>query len=95
MFSSIIDYLKTLMRSRIFTLIVVYVVLFSILVGRLFYLQIVQGEAYDEQATIKNEKQKKVPVVRFMTAMGNFLRQTNKAMRSHWKIPVRLNPINR
>jgi len=30
------------MRSRIFTLIVVYVVLFSILVGRLFYLQIVQ-----------------------------------------------------
>ena len=33
MFSSIIDYLKTLMRSRIFTLIVVYVVLFSILVG--------------------------------------------------------------
>ena len=42
------------MRSRIFTLIVVYVVLFSILVGRLFYLQIVQGEAYDQQATIKN-----------------------------------------
>ena len=60
MFSSIIDYLKTLMRSRIFTLIVVYVVLFSILVGRLFYLQIVQGEAYDEQATIKNEKQKTI-----------------------------------
>ena len=48
------------MRSRIFTLIVVYVVLFSILVGRLFYLQIVQGEAYDEQATIKNEKQKTI-----------------------------------
>lgn len=63
MFSSIIDYLKTLMRSRIFTLIVVYVVLFSILVGRLFYLQIVQGEAYDQQATIKRkaEDDKKFP----------------------------------
>lgn len=59
MFSSIIDYLKTLMRSRIFTLIVVYVVLFSILVGRLFYLQIVQGEAYDQQATIKMKSRRR------------------------------------
>lgn len=30
--------------------------LFGILVGRLFYLQIVQGESYDQQAAIKNEK---------------------------------------
>ena len=60
MFSAILDYIKTLMRSRIFTLIVAYVVLFSILVGRLFYLQIIQGEAYEEQATIKNEKQKTI-----------------------------------
>ena len=58
------------MRSRIFTLIVVYVVLFSILVGRLFYLQIVQGEAYDEQATIKNEKQKTIKKQRLTTYPG-------------------------
>ena len=58
MLSAILDYLKTLVRSRIFALIVIYIVLFSILVGRLFYLQIIQGETYDEQATIKNEKVK-------------------------------------
>lgn len=58
MLSAILDYLKTLVKSRIFALIVVYVILFSILAGRMFYLQIVQGETYDEQATIKNEKVK-------------------------------------
>lgn len=56
MITNFFDYLKTLIRSRIFTLIVVYIVLFGTLVGRLFYLQIVQGETYDEQAAIKNEK---------------------------------------
>ncbi len=58
MISSIVDFLRTLIRSRIFSLIIIYVVLFSILVGRLFYLQIVQGETYEEQATIQNEKVK-------------------------------------
>lgn len=58
MITNILDYLKTLIRSRIFSLIVVYIVLFGTLVGRLFYLQIVQGETYDEQAAIKNEKVK-------------------------------------
>lgn len=58
MISAIWDHLKTLVRSRIISLLVVYVILFSILVGRLFYLQIVQGETYDEKATIKNEKVK-------------------------------------
>ncbi len=58
MISSILDYIRTLVRSRIFALIVIYIVLFSILVGRLFYLQIVQGETYDEKATIKNTKVK-------------------------------------
>ena len=56
MITNILDYLKTLIRSRIFTLIIVYIVLFGTLVGRLFYLQIVQGETYDQQAANKNEK---------------------------------------
>ena len=58
MLSALLDYFKTLIRSRIFSLIVVYIVLFSILVGRLFYLQIIQGETYDEKAAIKNTKVK-------------------------------------
>lgn len=58
MLSAIFDYLKSLVKSRIFSLIIVYIVLFSILVGRLFYLQIIEGEVYDEKATIKNTKAK-------------------------------------
>ena len=58
MISAIWDYLKTLVKSRIISLLIVYVILFSILVGRMFYLQIVQGETYDEKATIRNEKVK-------------------------------------
>lgn len=58
MITAILDSVKSLVRSRIFPLITAYVVLFSILVSRLFYLQIVQGETYEEKATIKNEKVK-------------------------------------
>lgn len=58
MISSIVDFFRTLIRSRIFLLIIIYITLFSILVGRLFYLQIVQGETYEEQATIQKEKVK-------------------------------------
>lgn len=58
MITAVFDYIKSLVKSRIFPLLVVYVILFSILVGRLFYLQIVKGETYDQQATIKNEKVK-------------------------------------
>ncbi len=56
MLSAILDQLRTLVKSRIFFLVIVYMTLFGILVGRLFYLQIVQGESYDQQAAIKNEK---------------------------------------
>ncbi len=58
MISSILDFFKALIRSRIFSMVVIYIVLFSILVGRLFYLQIIQGETYEEQATIQKEKVK-------------------------------------
>lgn len=58
MITAILDSIKSLVKSRIFPLIIVYVTLFSILVARLFYLQIVQGETYDEKATIRNEKVK-------------------------------------
>lgn len=37
---------KTIIESRLFVLILVFCLLFSILVGRLFYLQIVRGEYY-------------------------------------------------
>ncbi len=58
MLSAIREYIKNLLHSRIFFLIVIYAILFGILVGRLFYLQIVKGESYEKQASIKNEKRR-------------------------------------
>lgn len=46
MFQEAIDYIISLLRSRVLPLIIVFVGLFGILVHRLFELQIIQGEAY-------------------------------------------------
>ena len=44
------------MESRLFVLILVFVLLFSILVGRLFYLQIVRGEYYMDNYKLRIRK---------------------------------------
>ena len=64
MFDSILDYLKSIVKSRFFAVVVTYIVLFSILVGRMFYLQIVKGETYDEKATLQKQKIKTVKSAR-------------------------------
>lgn len=43
MFNGILDMLKNVVKSRFFALVTTYILLFSILVGRMFYLQIVKG----------------------------------------------------
>lgn len=45
-------------------MVVTYIVLFSLLIGRMFYLQIVKGETYDEQATLQKQKIKTVKSAR-------------------------------
>ena len=60
MFDSILDSLKDIVKSRFFTLVTTYVVLFSILVGRMFYLQIVKGETYDKEASLQKQKIKTI-----------------------------------
>ncbi|WP_034785498.1 penicillin-binding transpeptidase domain-containing protein [Eubacterium xylanophilum] len=58
MFSGLLDHIKVLIKSRIFLLIIIYIVLFGALIGRLFYLQIVKGEVYEKKATINKEKRR-------------------------------------
>lgn len=60
MFDSILDSLKNVVKSRFFTLVTTYVVLFSILIGRMFYLQIVKGETYDKEASLQKQKIKTI-----------------------------------
>ena len=56
MLESIRQGLRSIVHSRLFILVLTYIVLFSILVIRLFYLQIVSGESYDKQAATRNNK---------------------------------------
>ena len=60
MFDSILDFLKNIVKSRFFALVTTYVVLFSILIGRMFYLQIVKGETYDKEASLQKQKIKTI-----------------------------------
>ena len=55
MFNGILDMLKNVVKSRFFALVTTYILLFSILVGRMFYLQIVKGETYDREASLQKQ----------------------------------------
>lgn len=64
MLDSILELIKNTVKSRIFALVVTYVLLFSILVGRMFYLQIMNGESYDQEATLQKQKKKTIKSAR-------------------------------
>lgn len=68
MFREIIDRIKEageyIIRSRLVTLIVVFIFTSSILTGRLFYLQIVKGEDYLENYQLKIRKTKDIVATR-------------------------------
>lgn len=64
MFDSILDSIKNIIKSRFFALILTYVLLFSILIGRMFYLQIIQGEVYDKKASLQKQKIKTIKSAR-------------------------------
>ena len=43
----VFEYIISLLKSRIFPMILVFIVLISVLVHRLFVLQIINGDSYD------------------------------------------------
>ncbi|MCH5265642.1 MAG: hypothetical protein J1F02_07060 [Lachnospiraceae bacterium] len=64
MLDSILEHIKSITKSRLFVMIITYIVLFSILVGRMFYLQIVKGETYDREASLQMQKTKTIKSAR-------------------------------
>ena len=68
MFREIIDRIKEageyIIRSRLVTLIVIFIFTSSILVGRVFYLQIVRGEDYLENYELKIRKTRDIAATR-------------------------------
>lgn len=61
---SILESIKNTVKSRLFALVVTYIVLFSILIGRMFYLQIINGESYDHKASLQKQKHKTIKSAR-------------------------------
>lgn len=64
MWDSIWQGIRSVVRSRLFALVTMYIILFSILIGRMFYLQIISGEKYDKQASIRNTKVRNIKSAR-------------------------------
>lgn len=57
MFKDIKDALWKLIKSRLFLLSVIFVVLFGILLQRVFYLQIVKGNEYQDSFSLKTKRE--------------------------------------
>ncbi len=64
MIDSVLEFLKSIVKSRLFALVTTYILLFSILIGRMFYLQIIKGQTYDEKATLQKQKTKMIKSAR-------------------------------
>lgn len=68
MFSNIKERIKetlgSILNSRLITLIIVFCLTYSILIGKLFYLQIVKGEHYLENYELLIRKTKEIPATR-------------------------------
>lgn len=64
MLASILDSLRNVVKSRFFSLVLIYILLFSILIGRMFYLQIIKGETYDREASLQKQKIKTIKSAR-------------------------------
>ena len=52
----VFDYIVSLLKSRIFPMILVFIVLISVLVHRLFVLQIIKGDSYVEDLSSSIQK---------------------------------------
>lgn len=64
MLDSILDYLKNIIKSRTLPLGIIYLVLFSALVFRIFEIQIVEQEEIALEAEEKNTKQREIKATR-------------------------------
>ena len=68
MIKEFLEYLRGLIKeyltSRIFPLTILMIVLFSLLVFRLFKLQIKEGDSYNDSLTVRTEKTLSIPAIR-------------------------------
>lgn len=64
MFDVFLDYIKKILKSRLFPITVVYLVLFAIVINRLFVLQIVQGPAIELISELRDTEKRDIDSTR-------------------------------
>ena len=64
MFRELKDRLLELIFSRMFVLLAVIVILFGVLINRIFQLQIINGESYQNNFILKIQREKTIPSTR-------------------------------
>lgn len=64
MFDIFLDKLKSLFASRLLPITLVYLILFTVLVNRMFQLQIVEGETHSKEQNLKETKERVVQSTR-------------------------------
>ncbi len=64
MFDVILDYIKKLLKSRIFPITIIYMVLFGVVIGRLFELQIVNGTQIAQEGEVRDTEVREIDSTR-------------------------------
>lgn len=78
MLDVILDYIKNILKSRLFPVSLVFVVLFSILINRLFQLQIVEGPTIAEETILRDTRNREIKSTR-----GNIYDKNGKMLASN------------
>ena len=78
MLDVILDYIKRIIKSRLFPVSLIFVVLFSILINRLFQLQIVEGPAIAEETFLRDTRNREIKSTR-----GNIYDRNGKILASN------------
>ena len=78
MFDVFLEYFKKLLKSRLFPITLIYLALFSVVINRLFVLQIVQGPTTEEINDLKYTKSREIKPTR-----GNIYDRKGKLLASN------------
>lgn len=75
MIDTILEKLKSALKSRLFPVTILFVILFAILINRIFVLQIVHGDEYEKKDDYRNEGERVIKSTR-----GNFYDRNKKLL---------------
>ncbi len=78
MFDVFLDYVKRIVKSRLFPITIIYIVLFFVIIKQLFTLQIVQGPTIVEESELKYTKNREIKSTR-----GNIYDRNGKLLASN------------